>query len=118
MSIIDNDYDTVSDLVIEAKHAIWKHVQKMKYCSAKMMNLDSRIGTTIYYDDDSIVVHKRIDSSLQYYGGFEYVDKDNRFDFGDYIVYMIDQNSDDGCRVKEAIDAAKHNFSKKNEDDA
>jgi hypothetical protein len=29
---------------------------------------------------------------MQYYGGFEYVDKDYRYEMGDYVFYTVDDD--------------------------
>jgi hypothetical protein len=52
------------------------------------LGLDIRAGGYVWVDEDTIVVKKGSDGSLQYYGGFEYVDKDCRREMGDYVFYL------------------------------
>lgn len=62
------------------------------------LNLDRRCGYRLYVADDGIVVHRMHDKNLQYYGGFEYVNKDFRHVYGDWIFYSAQDN-----RVNEAL---------------
>lgn len=48
---------------------------------------DNRAGYTLYIDEECIIVDKNDDRMLQYYGGFEYVDKEFRIEIGDYVIY-------------------------------
>jgi uncharacterized protein YlbG (UPF0298 family) len=51
------------------------------------LGLDERSALWIYLSDEGIVVHKNDDGMLNYYGGFEYVDKKNRYELGDWVFY-------------------------------
>lgn len=63
------------------------------------LGLDIRAGGYVWVDEDTIAVSKTRDGSLQYYGGFEYIDKTYRREFGDYVFYLGDDN-----RVRDALD--------------
>ena len=65
---------------------------------ADKLGLDRRCGM-LYIDEDSIVVHISDDQRLQYYGGFEYIDKCDRVQVGDYVVYL-----DSSDRVADCLD--------------
>jgi hypothetical protein len=56
-------------------------------CSNAAIGLDERCGR-VFIDEECIVVSKYNDPRLQYYGGFEYVDKEFRQVIGDYVVYL------------------------------
>lgn len=65
---------------------------------------DKRATGMVWVDtvEECIVVKKYNDNTLQYYGGFEYVDKDCRRELGDYVIYMGAMSE----RVSDAIGAA------------
>ena len=60
--------------------------------TAKELGLDSRSAYQFYIGDDFIAIDKNSDRNLQYYGGFEYVDKDCRMELGEYVLYSADNN--------------------------
>ncbi len=57
------------------------------YASRDNIGLDSRCGM-VYISEDAIAVDKHRDGTLQYYGGFEYVNKDFRKEIGDFVFYL------------------------------
>jgi hypothetical protein len=71
----------------------------MTETSSPNLRLDPRAGYKLWVDEDTIAVSKSSDGSLQYYGGFEYVDKAYRREVGDYVFYLGDDN-----RVREHLD--------------
>ena len=52
------------------------------------LGLDKRAGWKLYVTSDAIITPKGGDRTLQYYGGFEYVEKSCRQEAGDYIFYF------------------------------
>lgn len=66
--------------------------------SAKTFGLDPRAGYQLWLtaEHDAIGVTKARDGQLQYYGGFEYVDKDCRFELGDYVFYSAEDSRVEG----------------------
>jgi DNA-binding transcriptional MerR regulator len=44
-----------------------------------------------------LIVRKDEDRTLQYYGGFEYVDKDARTEVGNYVIYTNDSDRVADC---------------------
>ncbi len=66
--------------------------------SGDKIGLDYRCGG-VMISEDAIVVEKYRDGTLQYYGGFEYVDKEYRKEIGDYVFYLRD-----GGRVEDHLD--------------
>lgn len=65
---------------------------------AQDLGLDSRAGYRLFVNSECIVVSDADDRSLQYYGGFEYVDKEYRTALGDWVFYSADDD-----RVQEHI---------------
>jgi len=84
------------DEVAELAH---RRVRNMDETDAKKLGLDIRAGYRLWVDAECVVIHKSHDRSLQYYGGFEYVDSEFRVECGDYVFYTRD-----GSRVEDAID--------------
>jgi hypothetical protein len=77
---------------------IWlKHHAEM--VKATDLGLDSRGGYSMWVSNDAIIIQKDKDRFLQYYGGFEYVEKDSRAEVGDFVFYY---NSD--SRVGDCLD--------------
>lgn len=58
----------------------------------RSIGLDPRAACTLWIGDDFIAVSRNDDHSLQYYGGFEYVDKEYRVECGEYVFYSVDDN--------------------------
>lgn len=54
------------------------------------VGLDSRAGYTLFINEDYIAVSKSNRRSLDYYGGFEYVDEEHVTVLGDYVFYSAD----------------------------
>lgn len=90
---------SVMDLIEDFNDQINEQLQEMKYVQATDIGLDRRAAYRLWVDDECIVVKKSDDRTLQYYGGFEYVDKDYRTEVGDYVVYFADDE-----RVRGHID--------------
>lgn len=70
---------------------------EMVYANRESVGLDPRVGP-IFINEEAIAVCKQNDGTLQYYGGFEYVDKTFRQEIGDYVFYIGDDD-----RVREHI---------------
>ena len=83
-----------------------RFVMDMDRATAKELGLDPRSGYELFVSRDAIVVDKYSDRTLQYYGGFEYVNKDFRTEVGDYVFYTVEtnENEDRVGRVGECID--------------
>jgi len=62
------------------------YIGTMKMVPANRLGLDPRCGK-VFVSPDCIAIHKANDRAVQYYGGFEYVDKEFRHEMGDYVFY-------------------------------
>ena len=70
------EYNDALDFCEQMTEKARRFVGQMTEVKAKQLGLDSRSFYGVAYADESaIVVGKDQDRSLQYYGGFEYVDK-------------------------------------------
>jgi hypothetical protein len=93
------DDDTLSFLD-DINEQVSRHVDRnFQQVHAAVLGLDPRGARILYVTDECIAVKKQDDSRLQYYGGFEYVDKEARTEMGDYVFYMATDN-----RVQNHID--------------
>ena len=66
-------------------------IGNMELVPANRLGLDPRCGK-LFVSPDCIGVYKANDRGLQYYGGFEYVDIEYRYEFGDYVFYGSEDN--------------------------
>jgi hypothetical protein len=53
----------------------------------KEVGLDVRTTYELFINEDYIAIRKDNRRSLDYYGGFEYVDEEHVQEFGDYVFY-------------------------------
>jgi hypothetical protein len=95
------EFTHMIDLLEHVQTVVDSHVQGMRVVTASQLGLDPRCGRA-YVDTsmDYIVVDAGSAGSYNYYGGFEYIDRDDVRTMGDYVIYL--SNSD---RVQDALDA-------------
>ena len=92
------DFNSMLDLVDEVQDMVERQVQGMRRVSANELGLDIRCGRA-YVDEDCIVVDAGNARSYDYYGGFEYIDDEDKRVLGDYVVYLATAD-----RVMEALE--------------
>ena len=85
-------------LIDEVTELTDNYIGTMTKVPAEKLGLDNRSGS-LFVSPDCIAVYKGNDRSLQYYGGFEYVDKEFRHEMGDYVFYGSEDN-----RVRDCLD--------------
>ena len=66
-------------------------IGNMELVPANRLGLDPRCGK-LFVSPDCIGVYKGNDRTLQYYGGFEYVDSEYRHEMGDYVFYSAEDS--------------------------
>lgn len=81
----------------------------MTRCNADDCGLDPRAGYSLFVNEDTLAIAKGRVGSLDYYGGFEYVDSDARAEFGDYVFFFADYDE----RVYEAVQFALDRIAEK-----
>jgi hypothetical protein len=96
---------SIIEIVEEAAEQISQLVSKLPRVNASRIGLDTRAGTVYVDTNDRLIIVRGRTNSLDYYGGFEYVDADSKFSIGDYTVY-----TDGDGRVSEAIDFYEDNI--------
>ena len=79
------------DLVDEVTELTDNFVATMGKVPAVKLGLDNRCGS-LFISPDCIAVYKANDRSLQYYGGFEYVDTEYRHEMGEFVFYSSEDN--------------------------
>lgn len=91
-----NTLHIIQDTQAELQNAI----HQLPRVSADKLGLDERSGTLYVDEENELLIATRFAaSSLEYYGGFEYVDPLAVSRFGDWVIYT---NDDD--RVADAFD--------------
>ncbi len=94
------EFSNILDLVDEVQDLVERQVAGMRRVSATELGLDQRCGRA-YVDEDmqAIVVDSGSARSFDYYGGFEYIDSEDKRMLGDYVVYL-----DTSDRVRDALE--------------
>lgn len=87
-------------------------MKKVSSEQRKNCGIDPRAINEMWYSDDCIAVRGRDRGALDYYGGFEYVDKDFVLVAGDYVFYYGGEDS----RVSSVLDALNGNNKKEDEE--
>ena len=93
----DTVFASAMDMIQSINNMVQNFTDIMTVVKAEELGLDRRCGA-LYISNDCIAVPKHRDNSLQYYGGFEYVDKDYRTEVGDWVFYF-----DEDSRVREHL---------------
>lgn len=78
-------YDFIEDLNEKMERRVFDMNSLM--CSSKDIGLDARCGR-IFIDEECIIVSKNNRRQIDYYGGFEYVDKEFIQEIGNYVIYL------------------------------
>jgi len=87
--------ESLSEQVDAHVEANFKEVTNLR-----QLNIDPRAAGKLFVNEDCIAVRKYNDRSLQYYGGFEYVDTDFRAEAGGYVFYFAADS-----RVQDHLDS-------------
>ena len=89
-----NKTDTIAEELIS-------NLRKVK---AEELGLDPRAGYRLYVDHDVVGVRTCNIGTLNYYGGFEYVDKEDIKVIGEYTFFLTDSE-----RIQDCIDTLEAN---------
>ena len=84
---METNFASAIDMIESVNETVNAFIRTMTEVKADELGLDSRCGH-LRVSYDSIAVPKHNDNTLQYYGGFEYVDKDHRTEVGDWVFYF------------------------------
>ena len=64
--------------------------EEFREVTPKEVGLDSRAGYRLFINEDFIAVSRGNRRTLDYYGGFEYVDEEHITVLGDYVFFSSD----------------------------
>lgn len=87
----ENDYTSAFDLVEDIEHRVEAYVREAcKPALAQDLGLDQRAayGLWVSNDNEAIIIRKAQKRSMEYYGGFEYVDREHVREMGNYVFYF------------------------------
>ena len=73
--------------------------EEFREVTPKEIGLDPRAGYNLFINEDYIAVSKGNRRTLDYYGGFEYVDEEHVTVLGDMVFYSADDE-----RVQDHLD--------------
>lgn len=83
------DFETLLDNIDELIDGYLNGAQEVLPAD---LGLDRRAAYRLFVIDDVIAVTKGDDRNLQYYGGFEYVDKEYRKELGNWVFYSAEDD--------------------------
>ena len=83
------EFTNIMDLADEVQDMVERQVQGMRCVNASDLGLDIRCGRA-YVDEamECIVVDAGNARSYNYYGGFEYIQDEDKRTLGDYVIYL------------------------------
>jgi hypothetical protein len=97
-----NNFDSINEMIDSVRNDVHDYVLlsgKMKRVSSVDLGLDARAAYSLFIEDDYIAVTNAGKDSLNYYGGFEYIDKDFVTVIGEFTFYSAEHE-----RVRDCLD--------------
>ena len=88
------------EMLDEVSYAVERHVQGLRRVTASELGLDMRCGRAYVSENMDCIIVGGDARSYNYYGGFEYVDSEDKRSLGDYTFFM-----DTSDRVRDALEA-------------
>lgn len=80
------------DIISETNVLVNRYLAGAQEVLPEDLGLDRRAGYRMFVTEEAIAVIKSNDRSLQYYGGFEYVNKDYRTEIGEWVFYSAEDD--------------------------
>lgn len=80
------------DIISETNVLVNRYLKGAQEVLPEDLGLDRRAGYRMFVTEEVIAVTKNCDRSLQYYGGFEYVNKDYRTEIGEWVFYSAEDD--------------------------
>ena len=87
------------EMIDEIQYAVERHVQGLRRVTANELGLDMRCGRAYVSESMDCIVVDGDARSFNYYGGFEYIDSEDKRTLGDYTIFL-----DTSDRVHEALE--------------
>ncbi len=100
--ILDKCNDMITTHIENTMERVPRHMSSDRAADDALFSkigLDPRVGV-IYISREAIAAPLQSRGRLDYYGGFEYIDKADIITIGDYVIYLA---SADNSRVREHI---------------
>ena len=80
------------DLFFEMNELVDRYLKGAQEVLPEDLGLDRRAAYRLFVTEEVIAITKNCDRSLQYYGGFEYVDKDYRTEIAEWVFYSAEDD--------------------------
>lgn len=79
---------SIQELIEQFEVELDEAVHQLPKVRADEIGLDSRCGMVwVDVEGEAIIVHKSRERTLNYYGGFEYIDSEYVINVGEYVIY-------------------------------
>jgi len=83
---------SVHDLVVEVEEKVHEIIQSFTEVKPEELGLDNRSAYKLYINEDFIACRDSDKRTLNYYGGFEYVDTQCVLSLGNFHFYSIEDS--------------------------
>jgi hypothetical protein len=87
------------EMIDEIQYAVERHVQGLRRVTANDLGLDMRCGRAYVGENNDCIIVEGDARGFNYYGGFEYIDSEDKRTLGDYTVFL-----DTSERVRDALE--------------
>ena len=88
----------LGDVLNQIEEIVEAFIEELEEVKAEDVGLDKRACYgNLLISNDGVAVSKSQDRNLQYYGGFEYVDKEFRHELGTYVFYEVGDSRVESC---------------------
>lgn len=105
---------SILDVIDELNYKLECAINDLPKVRADKIGLDSRAGAVyVDVDNDLIITGHHNVRSLEYYGGFEYIDDEATMSVGEFKIYGIEQND----RVEDALEFYKQHTAAEDEEE-
>ena len=101
---------TINGILSQFEDAIRERIGHLERVKPEHLGLDYRVGWNFWVDGNDIIVHRKDNRTLRYYGGFEYISDDHVTHVGDYVIYSL---VTDQCEVDECIHSCLTHYHQK-----
>ena len=94
------EFTDTLEMIDEIQYIVERHVQGLRRVTANELGLDMRCGRAYVGENMDCIIVDGDARSFNYYGGFEYIEDEDKRQLGDYTVFL-----DTSERVRDALEA-------------
>ena len=94
------EFTDTLEMIDEIQYIVERHVQGLRRVSANDLGLDIRCGRAYVGENMDCIIVDGDARSFNYYGGFEYIEDEDKRNIGDYTIFL-----DTSERVRDALEA-------------